>query len=582
MAKTCFRKYQRTNTSFEEIFAGEYDLDLKTAPVTVLDLGANEGAFTAWALERWPDCKITAFEPMAVNAGLFMENHGQNPRVTFRSAAVTMHPGDTVPMHPGLRNSGGCSIYDLGEQCQETMLASTLHPELLPAADFVKVDTEGCELEILGNMDLTRTQAIVCEWHRDDDAGPIIGLLTAAGFQMVHAERWWTNRGILKFARPGTLHNRVKTVRREDSPEPGAKSADHDISSGTDIFIPDTMNFAGNTPDGKMISLRAGHLRYPHYRPGLAGKKLFIGVPVYSTAATVFVQCLLALQAQKPLPIEVHFGMGDGVARTRNSLTAMFLKSDCTHLLFIDCDLIFSADDIARLLEADQPVIGGFYPKKQQGQLEWVINTLPDMPKVRPDKLQAVKYAGTGFICIRRDVFVKMAEAFPELSFRQDFEPRDIAWDFWSMGPYRNADGTAIVCTRKLLDYLEKQDGAKETDLIARLETLLARLPENDEGRYLSEDWYFCQRWLDLGGEVLMHTKVMVRHFGSAIYPLDTQMAEVSNPVKRPAGKAQANSDAATPPAAVPAPATDARRLDEFSSQKSRATVPATETKSLP
>src|ERR1017187_9261064 len=98
MAKTNFRNYLRTNTWFEEIYGGEYDLDLITPPKTVLDLGANEGAFTAWALERWPGCSITAFEPIAANAELFLENHGKNPRVIFPAAAVSMHPGETVAM----------------------------------------------------------------------------------------------------------------------------------------------------------------------------------------------------------------------------------------------------------------------------------------------------------------------------------------------------------------------------------------------------------------------------------------------------------------------------------------------------
>ena len=45
--------------------------------------------------------------------------------------------------------------------------------------------------------------------------------------------------------------------------------------------------------------------------------------------------------------------------------------------------------------------------------------------------------------------------------------------------------------------------------------------------RYLSEDWYFCQRWLDLGGDVLVDTRIILQHIGTAIFPLQTQRAEL-------------------------------------------------------
>ncbi len=56
--------------------------------------------------------------------------------------------------------------------------------------------------------------------------------------------------------------------------------------------------------------------------------------------------------------------------------------------------------------------------------------------------------------------------------------------------------------------------------------------PVADEGlgRYLSEDWFFCQRWLDLGGEVWADCCVAVRHIGPVVFPLETQIAQMTNP----------------------------------------------------
>lgn len=162
--------------------------------------------------------------------------------------------------------------------------------------------------------------------------------------------------------------------------------------------------------------------------------KLFIGLPIYAQVPAFFLQSLLALQARKPLyaadgrEIQITIGMsqGDGVARSRNQLSADFLASGCTHLLFIDCDLIFSAEHVARIVSHDVPLVGGLYPKKQDvpGLPEWVLNSLPN---TAPDEhgLQEVRYIGTGFMCIRRDVFEMILLQYrPGIEFTADYGSR--------------------------------------------------------------------------------------------------------------------------------------------------------------
>src|ERR1035437_499816 len=501
-AVTAFRNYKRTNESFEEIWNGCYECDLIVSPKTVLDIGANEGAFTAWALEKWPDCSITAFEPVSENADIFHLNHFGNPRVGFKQVAISNQP--TLRIHLGKDNSGDCSAYDIGDQLPDTVTVDCVPPSSLQQADFVKVDTEGCELEIISGMDLSKTTALVCEWHRDDDCRKIIDVVTKAGLRLFHCKPWFKNRGEMGFARPG--------ARKQD------------ISPETEL--PSETRLSGNTPDGKLVVLTAGNIRNEHYDTRLKGIKLFIGLPVYSTMVTQFVQCLMELQAQKPCPIVVHIGQGDGVARTRNVLTAAFLKSDCTHMLLMDCDLIWKRRHVVDLLLADKPLIGGFYPKKQQGKLEWVVNSLNPQPPARDDHTQPMKYVGTGFMCIKREVFEKMIAAYPEIKFREDYGNREIAYDFRSMGVYREPAGMAVEAAQKLLRFLKSNP---DIVLEARLENLIKSTPES-ESRYLSEDWFFSQRWLDIGGECLCHTRVAVQHVGPVVFPLDTQLAEVTNP----------------------------------------------------
>lgn len=260
------------------------------------------------------------------------------------------------------------------------------------------------------------------------------------------------------------------------------------------IAIPDNATLTTCTADGGISTFPASAIRKPFHRPELADVRLLIGLPIYAQVPTFFMQCLLNYIKHEPVKTEIHIAQGDGVARSRNALSAEFLRGDYTHLLFIDSDLVFSPDHIVRMLSHRVDLVGGFYPKKQDGKLEWVINTLPQpMPEPTVDGLQPVKYVGTGFMLIARAVFEQMIARYPEIEFVEDYGRRTKAHDFWSMGVYREKDGS---------------------------------------GRYLSEDWYFCQRWLDMGKTVYADTGVVLKHIGPAIFPLSHQEPEIYNTPK--------------------------------------------------
>lgn len=179
------------------------------------------------------------------------------------------------------------------------------------------------------------------------------------------------------------------------------------------------------------------------------------------------------------------------VCRARNNLAAEFLKSNCTHLLFIDCDIAFEPWMIQRLLKHDKPLVCGMYPLKQV-KPGWVLNLVPG-EQVEPNGLCKVRESGTGFMLIKREVFVKMAEAFPEIEYTPDDNEQGAhkRYDFFSVGVY--------------VDTVTKKR------------------------RYLSEDYYFCQRWRDMGGDVWLDTRIRAKHIGRAVYPLD--MAQMKTAV---------------------------------------------------
>lgn len=217
--------------------------------------------------------------------------------------------------------------------------------------------------------------------------------------------------------------------------------------------------------------------------------KLFIGLPVYGAMDAQFAQCLIALHLDPPCnEFLVSPNLGDSlVSRSRNTITANFLATDATHLLWLDSDLIFSPEHVKRIISHDVDVCGGFYPKKTQGELQWVCNALDGAPAPILDSgLQEIKYAGTGFMLIKRHVFELMIENYGrKIGYKADGSGRQ-EYDFWSVGTYKYPDGNR---------------------------------------RYLSEDWYFCQRWRDLGGRIWGDTKIVAKHVGQAVYPLQTQEA---------------------------------------------------------
>lgn len=211
--------------------------------------------------------------------------------------------------------------------------------------------------------------------------------------------------------------------------------------------------------------------------------KLFLALPVYGGYNAHFVTCLLELVRRPPCDLMVRPLVGDSlVARARNNLAKQFLQSDCTHLLFLDTDLLFSVEHIRRLISHPAcPIVCGLYPKKQR-DLAWVCNVIPGEEPTETG-LQKVKYAGTGCMLIERRVFEEMIGAFgTAITYQPDAGEEGEAWDFFATGPRPDAVTGAI--------------------------------------RYHSEDWGFCQRAASLGIPIWMDTEVVLKHVGEIAFPL--------------------------------------------------------------
>jgi FkbM family methyltransferase len=161
----------------------EYFIPLPFEPATILDIGANIGAFTQRAHEKWPEARIVCCEPMPFNVVHLRRNVPAG--TTIISAAVREQSGVDEIFIGDLFVTGG--FVQFGRQTQRTLTVECIAAGELPPCELVKIDTEGCEVEILRNLQLQRTRALFLEHHSRADAETIKEML-APEFQLVSGD----------------------------------------------------------------------------------------------------------------------------------------------------------------------------------------------------------------------------------------------------------------------------------------------------------------------------------------------------------------------------------------------------------
>ena len=169
------------------------------------------------------------------------------------------------------------------------------------------------------------------------------------------------------------------------------------------------------------------------------------------------------------------------VMRGRHFILHEFLKSDCTHLLFWDVDIEPRDPTIVRqMLAAGHDILGGACPfRGDTGAVVCNIRrTDAARGQVDVDDTGSIEVneVGTGFLLMSRKAILRLCEANPELMYFADLP---------------NAHG-------------EPMWALFDTKLVAR--------------RFLSEDYFFCALWRDVGGKVFVFVPFEARHWGRKGY----------------------------------------------------------------
>ncbi len=251
----------------------------------------------------------------------------------------------------------------------------------------------------------------------------------------------------------------------------------------------------------------------------LDGKKLMVGTPMYGgNGKTAFTRCAMDLAVlcdRLELPMLLATVTGESlIPRARNVVAQEFMKSDATHLLFIDADLHFDPVDAIRCLEADKDMIGGPYPMKD---IDWgfIKKLVQARPDITEDELQtATKFYHFNYLPGQRLPY----------DYSQPLEVMNVSTGF-------------MMATRGVFDAIRaarpdesyRGNMAREVDrnVVERYYNYFGLSIEDDV--LLSEDYYFCKRWQETGGKIWLAPWMKMRHIGDYTYGGDGLEASEQN-----------------------------------------------------
>lgn len=245
---------------------------------------------------------------------------------------------------------------------------------------------------------------------------------------------------------------------------------------------------------------------------------IFVATPMYGGMCTgSYTKSLTELSmicAQQGIMIKHYFLFNESlIQRARNYCVAEFLRSECTHMLFIDADVSFKPQDVLTMLALQiaapekYDVVCAPYPKKtiawekvrkavEEGRakespfhLEQYIGDYTFNPIKKEGKETfalneplEVAEGATGFMIIPRYVFEKFQLAYPELSYKPDHARTE------------NFDGS--------------------TEITAFFDCII----DPATRRYLSEDYFFSQKVREAGMSVWMCPWMNLNHTGTYVF----------------------------------------------------------------
>ena len=281
----------------------------------------------------------------------------------------------------------------------------------------------------------------------------------------------------------------------------------------------------------------------------LQKRKLFVATPMYGGACagmfTRSIADLSAVCAKYQIPLQLYFLFNESlITRARNYCVDEFMRSEATHLMFIDSDIGFNPQDVLALLalmtdESPYDVMGGPYPKKciswekikqavdkgvadkdanvlEKYVGDYVFNPNGSQKEIPIGSPVEVMEIGTGFMMVRRKTFEDYKKAYPHLSYKPDHvrtEHFDGSREIHAYFDCVIDRGYGYENLHQLLaDVAAGKEGLQET-----AKKMIAG-EQHSSKRYLSEDYMFCYNVDRMGARVWFCPWMQLQHVGSYVF----------------------------------------------------------------
>lgn len=165
------------------------------------------------------------------------------------------------------------------------------------------------------------------------------------------------------------------------------------------------------------------------------GRDVCLCLPWYKETYPDTVMCLMAMWDKTRMRLEIRSG-DSMITRSRNQLAKRFLKTGAAWSIWFDDDMVFpfghagmyvtmtnmrnlpdrfmALNTIDRLISWEKTIVGGCYWDRRGGGKLIAGGGLPITQPIPSDGLHAVSFVGTGCLAVHRQVFLDIAEKFPE------------------------------------------------------------------------------------------------------------------------------------------------------------------------
>lgn len=206
------------------------------------------------------------------------------------------------------------------------------------------------------------------------------------------------------------------------------------------------------------------------------GKHVWIAIPAYTgqvhlgTMRSVISDMLKLAERGDRVTIFDESGNAM-IADCRGLIVAKFLESDATDLVFVDSDVCWEAGALVKLVDSPVDFVAGIYPQRRD-PINYCVQWLPKEHLIADPDTKLLEVAGVpaGFMRLSRAMLEKMVAHYSDTAFHCEQAPNQTAhalFDPWRVGRIK-----------------------------------------------FGEDYSFCRRWREIGGQVWIDPEIRLGHVG--------------------------------------------------------------------